>query len=116
MEAGRIQRENEEALRRKAAEEEEFSSGQLETLAKCLTGKRVKFYGSENCSYCKKQKEMFGDAVTFLPYIECTAEETKPLCDEAEIRGFPTWDFPGKERVMGVQLPRGLVELSGCSI
>jgi len=116
MEEGRIQREIEEASRRKAAEEEKFSSGQLETLAKCLTGKGVRFYGSENCSYCKKQKEMFGDAATFLPYIECTTEETRPLCNEAEIKGFPTWDFPGKEKVMGIQLPRQLTELSGCSL
>ncbi len=103
-------------IHRVEPEEEEVSSWQLESLAKCLTEKGVKLYGYENCVYCEKQKEMFGDAVSFLPYIECTAVETRHLCEEAEIRSVPAWDFPGKERAVGVQPLEQLAELSGCSL
>ncbi len=97
------------------SEEEELSSEELEVLAKCLSEKGVKFYGNYGCSYCKKQKEIFGDAAKYLPYIECADEKTRYLCEEAEIGPVPTWDFPDGKRVLGLQSLEKLAELSGCS-
>ncbi len=92
-----------------------LDNASLETLAKCLTEKGVKFYGTSGCSYCKKQKEMFGEAAQYLPYIECADEETRHICEEAEIGPVPTWDFADGTRVSGLQSLEKLIELSGCS-
>lgn len=97
------------------SEREELSLDKLEALAKCLSEKGVKFYGIYGCSYCKKQKEMFEDAAKYLPYIECTDEKTRSLCEEAEIGPVPTWDFPDGKRVLGLQSLGELAKLSGCS-
>lgn len=100
----------------KQSEEKEYSSETLENLAKCLSEKGAKLYGTSGCGYCKKQKEMFRDAASYLPYIDCTDEKTKYLCEEAKIGPVPSWDFPDKERVLGLQSLEKLAELSGCSL
>lgn len=87
----------------------------LEALAKCLEEKGAKFYGTSGCGYCKEQKEMFGEAAQYLPYIECADEETRHICEEAEIGPVPTWDFADGTRVSGLQSLEKLIELSGCS-
>lgn len=96
-------------------EEEEFSDAQLEALAKCLSEKGAKFYGTYGCGWCARQKEIFGEAAKYLPYIECADEKTRYLCEEAEIGPVPTWDFPDGKRVSGLQSLGKLAELSGCS-
>jgi len=98
--------------------EEKFSEEQLEILAKCLSDKGAKFYGSFGCGWCEHQKEIFGKAAQYLPYIECVDKETQqmtPQCQEAEITGFPTWEFNGKKNT-GLKTVRELAELSGCPI
>ncbi len=97
-------------------ENNNFDNASLETLAKCLEEKGVKFYGTSGCGYCKKQKEMFGEAAQYLPYIECADEKTRYICEEAEIGPVPTWDFPDGKRVSGLQSLEELAELSGCSL
>lgn len=99
------------------AEQEQPSS--LENFAKCLSEKGMKFYGASWCSWCKKEKELFGEAVEHLPYIECIDEETEEMtaeCQEAGISGFPTWGLPSGEMVSGFKTLEELSELSGCSI
>jgi len=91
----------------------------LEEFAKCLTEKGMKFYGAEWCSWCKKEKELFAEAVQYLPYIECVDEESDELtaeCQEAGISSFPTWQLPNGELVSGFKTLEELSELSGCSI
>ena len=56
----------EEIAKEAAAQEEN-----LEIMAKCLTDKGAKFYGASWCSWCKKEKELFGEAAQYLPYVEC---------------------------------------------
>ncbi|MDI6603432.1 MAG: thioredoxin domain-containing protein [Patescibacteria group bacterium] len=100
----------------KTEKEKKFSDEQLETLAKCLSEKEVKFYGSSWCGWCKKQKEVFGQAAQYLPYIECIDEKTKQMtsqCKEAEIQGFPTWEFFG-EKIQGFKTPEELSQLANC--
>ncbi len=91
----------------------------LENFAKCLTEKGMKFYGAEWCSWCKKENELFAEAVQYLPYIECVDEGSDELtaeCQEAGISGFPTWQLPNGELVSGFKTLEELSELSGCSI
>lgn len=87
--------------------------------AKCLKEKGVKFYGSSLCDWCTKQKEIFGEASEFLPYVECFDQQTQDLtkeCQNANIVGVPTWEFAEKGQVLGFKTLKELSELSGCSL
>lgn len=101
-------------------EEKEFSQATLEELAKCLSQKGAKFYGTDWCSYCQKQKEVFGEAAQYLPYIECDSNKGTPeelaLCQKDNVGGIPDWRFPNGEQRTGVVQPEELAELSGCQL
>jgi len=87
-------------------------SDSLETLATCLTDSGAELYGAYWCSHCKQQKDLFGDAVEFLPYVECTEEIE--YCAQKGIQGYPTWIFGDDTRAVGGQSLESLAELSGC--
>jgi len=93
---------------------------QLTGLAQCLTEKEVRFFGTAECPWCTRQKELFGPAAEFLPYIECSpnvaTEQELAMCEEANVRGVPDWRFPGQEPVTGMQSIERIAELSGCRI
>ncbi len=93
---------------------------QLTGLAQCLTEKGVRFFGTAECPWCTRQKELFGPATEFLPYIECSpnvaTEQELTMCEEAGVRGVPDWRFPGQEPVTGMQSIERIAELSGCEI
>ena len=93
---------------------------QLTGLANCLTEKGVRFFGTAECPWCTRQKELFGEAAEFLPYIECSpnvaTEQEIAMCEEANVRGVPDWRFPGQEPVTGMQPIERIAELSGCAI
>ena len=105
-----------------ASEEEpqqEFTQEQLKFLAKCLTEIGAKFFGTYNCPFCVQQKEMFGEAAIYLPYVECSPEhgataEELALCKEANVTRVPDWRFPDKEPILGMLSIERLIELSGC--
>lgn len=90
---------------------------QLENFAKCLADKGAKFYGAFWCSWCDQEKKLFSEAAQYLPYIECSDQETRemlPVCQAAGITNFPTWEFNG-EKSPGFKTLEELAELSGCS-
>lgn len=94
----------------------EASPEKLEALAKCLTERSVKFYGAYWCSWCNRQKESFGEAAQYLPYIECADKETGEMTSQCQTEGissFPTWEFEG-EKALGFKEPEELAKLSGC--
>lgn len=90
---------------------------QLENLAQCLTRKGTIMYGAYWCSHCKNQKKMFGDAWDRINYIECAAPggkgQTKE-CQDAGIKGYPTWVFHDGARLEGEQGLDMLAEKAGC--
>lgn len=90
----------------------------LESLAKCLTEKGFKFYGSSSCSWCNKEKELFGEAAQFLPYVECTSPDGQmtQACKDANIESFPTWILPDGTQSSGFKTLEELSQLSGCSL
>lgn len=85
--------------------EEEESS-----LARCLTGKNVVFYGSRKCADCKKQIDFFGNGFRYLNYVECNGHPGK--CQELKI--VPAWEING-QMVYGLKSLSELRVLSGCS-
>lgn len=76
----------------------------------CIAENSV-FYGTEWCSFCQKQKELFGINEELLNYIDC--DEDREACIMVGIEVFPTWDING-ERYTGVQSIEKLKELTGC--
>ncbi len=91
----------------------------LEDFAQCLREKGVKFYGASWDGHTQNQKAMFGKTVESLPFIECMKEEKEemsPECQEAEIKAFPTWEFPDGKKIIGETFLKNLSELSGCRL
>jgi hypothetical protein len=84
----------------------------VESLAKCLTDSGAELYGAYWCPHCQQQKDLFGDAAEFLPYVECTEEQEK--CASAGIQGYPTWKFADGTDAVGGQTLSKLAELTGC--
>ena len=74
--------------------------------------------GSELCSHCKTQKDLFKGAFEeiMIPagaYKDCALEEE--WCDEHEIYGYPSWVTPEGSRIEGVQTIANLKKASGCN-
>lgn len=100
-------------------QEEIVDQASLEVFAKCLDEKGMKFYGAYWCSWCNKEKELFGEAAQYLPYVECSDEETQEMllvCEEAGVTSFPTWGLPNGTNSSGFKELEELAELSGCSL
>lgn len=92
-------------------------SANITEIAQCLTNKETKFYGAYWCPHCHDQKEMFGDAMQYIEYIECDAggENANPeACLTADITSYPTWIFADGERLVGARAPEELAEKASC--
>lgn len=87
--------------------------------AQCLAAKQAKMYGLSWCPHCVDQKEMFGKAFHYVPYVECgiaaTKEET-PECKAAGLTLFPSWQFGLERPKEGVLSLERLSEKTGCSL
>lgn len=100
---------------------QKMKPGEYDVLAQCLTDKGVKEYGAYWCPHCQKQKKDFGNSFRKLTYIECglpggsKAGQTL-ACDQANIKGYPTWVFPDGSRIEGPQALQTLAEKSGCPL
>ncbi|MCJ7739894.1 hypothetical protein MUP32_01075 [Candidatus Microgenomates bacterium] len=83
-----------------------------ESLAKCLTERHFKMYGTDTCSSCKLQKDFFGDSFRYINYVDCEIEKT--LCDAKGLHAFPVWeDDTGKQYKGAIELSV-LANLTGC--
>jgi glutaredoxin len=82
-----------------------------DNLAQCLTKNGAKMYGTDWCSHCQQQKELFGESFKYINYIEC--EQNKAKCDEANIEGYPTWII-NNQKYPGVQSLDQLKKMGGC--
>jgi hypothetical protein len=93
------------------------SSADLASFATCISNSGAKFYGAFWCPHCKEQKELFKNAVAQLPYIECSTADQKgqtQVCIDAQIKGYPTWEFRDGSRVSGVQTLDSLSQKTSC--
>ena len=93
--------------------------GKYDTFAECLGEQGVKFYGAFWCPHCQEQKAMFGKSEKKLPYIECSTpsgQERTQVCIDANITGYPTWEFNDGERLSGVRTLKELGEKTSCEL
>lgn len=93
--------------------------GALDGLAECLKEKSVVFYGAYWCPNCASQKRLFGRSAALLPYVECSTADGKgqlPVCKDAGIEQYPTWEFADKTRLTGVRQLAELADKSGCAL
>lgn len=77
------------------------SSNRQKALARHLKQQGAVVYGAWWCPHCNHQKELFGlEAIELLPYVECDKDDAgRKQCQEAQVRGYPTWDFKGERRL-----------------
>lgn len=91
----------------------------LDDFAKCIKDSGAKFYGTFWCPHCQNQKADFGRSIQYVPYIECSTPDGRgqlPVCAEADIDSYPTWEFGDGSRESG-QLPLVMIaERTGCSL
>lgn len=93
---------------------------QYADFAKCLTNKSIKMYGAYWCGHCNSQKAAFGKSWQHVTYVECAVQGDPnaevAACEEAGIRGYPTWLFPDGTRMEGEMTFTELSEKSGCAL
>ena len=46
-----------------------YRNHKYDSFAKCLASKQAKMYGLYWCPHCIDQKEMFGEAFHYVPYV-----------------------------------------------
>ncbi len=93
--------------------------GTFDGFASCLAEKEAVFYGAFWCPNCGTQKQMFGRSARLIPYVECSTSDGKgqlQVCAEKGVTGYPTWDFKGGERMMGVLPFQTLADKTGCAL
>lgn len=88
---------------------------ELRALAEHLDARGVRFYGASWCPHCQEQKDVFGAAAKYLPYVECSpnGRNGPPAteCVVKEIRRFPTWIIDGR-KVERLLTPPALMQLT----
>jgi len=90
----------------------------LDAFAQCLAARQAKIYGLYWCTHCAEQKEILGPSFQYVPYVECGIKGShaeEPVCTQAGVTHFPTWQFSG-ERHEGVLSLQALSEKTGCSL
>ena len=85
----------------------------LDAFANCLTENDAVFYGTEWCGFCTQQKNIFGDSMKYINYIDC--DRNRNICSAQGITGFPTWKIKGQS-YPGVQSLDVLASRTGCEL
>jgi hypothetical protein len=79
-------------------------AGAYDGFAQCIKDSGATFYGAFWCPHCQNQKALFGSSAKLLPYVECSTPDGKsqlPVCTEAGVQGYPTWQFADGSRKTG---------------
>ncbi|HIJ99709.1 TPA: hypothetical protein H1011_02700 [archaeon] len=90
----------------------------LDNFTECLAENNAIMYGAYWCPHCTTQKEMFGDSLSGVLYIECDSKgkNAKPeLCRQNNVQSYPTWIISGT-KYSGVQSLQDLSDITGCSL
>ena len=81
-------------------------AGKYAAFAQCVYDKGMRMYGARTCSFCAKQRALFGDATPYIREIECDPREPNnetERCIAKKIERTPTWI---REDVAGNTLKR----------
>ncbi|MCB9359629.1 hypothetical protein H6503_06885 [Candidatus Woesearchaeota archaeon] len=87
--------------------------GAYDDFALCISDYGAKMYGTEWCSHCNAQKDMFGNSFRNVNFIDC--DQNKDACLRAGIQAYPTWIIAG-EMYEGTQSMESLAELTDCEL
>lgn len=82
--------------------------------AQCLASKNVTMYGADWCPHCQAEKQRFGDAFQYVPYVECPANPKQ--CAALGISLYPTWILGDGTSLAGEQGLEKLSAVTGCSL
>jgi len=91
----------------------------MQGFGRCLKSRGATFYGASWCPHCRAQREALGDAMDFVRYVECSADDgrdTTAACRAARIDGYPTWTFGDGSRVSGKQSLAALSAKTKCEL
>jgi hypothetical protein len=94
-------------------------NGQYTAFAQCIASSGATFYGAFWCPHCAAQKAEFGDAVKYLPYVECSLPDASgqdAVCNAKGITGYPTWYYANGASSTGVQTLAQLSQATGCPL
>eukprot|EP00040_Diaphanoeca_grandis_P014247 m.72155 g.72155 ORF g.72155 m.72155 type:complete len:129 (+) comp24429_c2_seq1:190-576(+) len=90
----------------------------LTKLANCLEKNGFALHGTDWCGWCPKQLEMFGDAKTKVPYVDCSRTDGvrgfSKACLNKGIRVVPSWTTGEGEVLVGTQQLLELSKLCDC--
>ena len=97
------------------------SNASLIEFSRCLAKKQVSMYGAYWCPHCAEQKEKFGPAFKYVPYVECAVlgqptNVQSDACRDMQIHRYPTWIFPDGDRVEAIQTLEQLGQRTGCKL
>jgi thiol-disulfide isomerase/thioredoxin len=94
--------------------------GKYDDFAMCIQESGATFYGAFWCPHCQDQKRLFGrKSAELLPYVECSLPDGSgqtDTCADAEIEGYPTWEFADGERQGGVMTLADLAARTSCEL
>jgi hypothetical protein len=96
-----------------------YRNHKYDSFAQCLAGKQAKMYGLYWCPHCIEQKEKFGEAFHYVPYVECAikgSKEEAPECKAAGVKLFPAWQFGSEPPNVGVLSLDALSDKTGCKL
>ena len=88
-----------------------YGNQTLVSLAQAIAAKGITMYGAEWCPHCQAQKALFGKAFSYVPYVECPANEK--LCLDKGVTGYPTWITKDGTKYVGEQSLETLAQISG---
>jgi len=75
----------------------------------CCIGESSILYTTSTCPYCKQQKQLFGEELYNINYIDCDINNS----DCQNISVVPTWKI-NEKYYQGVQDIKTLAELTNC--
>ncbi len=93
--------------------------GPHDALAKCLTSRGYKMYGTHWCPNCAKQKAIFGKSFKYINYIECSPNGSRKFsefCKAKGIKKIPTWIAPDGSKFTGTRSSMELSDVSSCNV
>ena len=89
------------------------SPGKYDDFAKCLTEEGFVMAGTDWCSNCQKQKNLFGKSFKLIDYKNCDID--KEWCSDNGVNRYPTWVLPDGSKRVGIQQLPSLSQASlGC--
>lgn len=104
-------------LNKTASQTPGVSDKALADFGQCITDSGAVFYGAFWCSHCKDQKNILGEAMDSIEYVECSTpdgnSQTRECIDKA-IKSYPTWIFGDGSFNNGTMGISELASKTGC--